>query len=98
MAATISGSEATAISETSRRTTSNVSSPGIGSCWPSAIVRGTGIRTRSPAASERRVSSPASGSTPITRTSGASSAAAVAQPAISPPPPTHTSSTSSGPA
>ena len=33
--------------------TGNVSSPGIGSCWPSAIVRGTSIRTRSPAASER---------------------------------------------
>ena len=33
--------------------TGNVSSPGIGSCWPSAIVRGTSIRTRSPAASDR---------------------------------------------
>ena len=49
--------------------TGNVSSPGIGSCWPSAIVRGTSIRTRSPAASERWKSSPASGSTPITRVS-----------------------------
>ena len=38
-----------------RGSPANVSSPGIGSCWPSAIVRGTGIRTRSPAASERRV-------------------------------------------
>ena len=50
--------------------TGKVSSPGIGSCWPSAIVRGTSIRTRSPAASERTKSSPASGSTPITRVSG----------------------------
>ena len=70
----------------------------MGSCWPSAIVRGTSIRTRSPAASERRTSSPASGSMPMTRTSGSSAFAAVAQPAISPPPPTQTSSTSSGPA
>jgi len=39
------------------------------STWsPSAIVRGTsGSRTRVPDSSERRVSSPASGSTPITR-------------------------------
>ena len=37
-------------SSTQPRMTGNVSSPGIGSCWPSAIVRGTWIRTRSPAA------------------------------------------------
>ena len=60
---------------------------GVGSCWPSAIVRGTWIRTRSPASSERLTSSPASGSTPTTRTSRHASAT-VAQPAISPPPPT----------
>ena len=57
-------------SSTSRRFTSNVSSPGSVACSPSAIVRGTSMRTRSPAASERRVSSPASGSTPTTRISG----------------------------
>ena len=78
--------------------TGNVSSPGIGSCWPSAIVRGTSMRTRSPAASERLKSSPASGSTPITRVSGESARAAVAAPDSSPPPPSGTSSTSSGPA
>ena len=77
--------------------TGNVSSPGIGSCWPSAIVRGTSIRTRSPAASERTKSSPASGSTPITRVSGESAVTAVAQPASRPPPPRQTSRTSSGP-
>ena len=60
--------------------TGKVSSPGIGSCWPSAIVRGTSMRTRSPAASERTKSSPASGSTPITRVSGESALIAVAQP------------------
>ncbi len=63
----------------------------MSACWPSAIVRGVSIRTRSPAASDRRVSSPASGSTPTTRTPGRSAFAAVAQPAISPPPPTGTS-------
>ena len=41
------------------RFTAKVSSPGMSACWPSAIVRGVSIRTRSPAASERRVSSPA---------------------------------------
>ena len=82
-------------SSTSRRFTSNVSSPGSSAWSPSAIVRGTSIRTRSPAASERRVSSPASGSTPTTRIAGRSAFAAVEQPAISPPPPTGTTSTSS---
>ena len=38
----------------------NVSSPGIGSCCPSAIVRGTSIRRARRPRSERRVSSPAS--------------------------------------
>ena len=30
-----------------RRLTANVSSPGVSACWPSAIVRGIGIATRS---------------------------------------------------
>ena len=83
------------MSSTSRRLTSNVCSPGISACCPSAIVTGTAIRTRWPASSERFVSSPALGSTPTIRTRGASALAAVAQPAISPPPPTGTSSASS---
>ena len=42
MASTISASETVTTSWTSSWITGNVSSPGIGSCWPSAIVRGTG--------------------------------------------------------
>ena len=80
------------------RTTANVSAPGIVACSPSAIVRGTSIAIRSRASSERRVSSPASGSTPTTRVCGGVRLAAVAQPATRPPPPTGTTSTSSGPA
>ena len=70
--------------------TSHGRSPGVVTCWPSAIVRGTSTETRSPARSERAVSSPASGSTPTTRARGASALTAVATPAISPPPPTGT--------
>ena len=50
------------------------------------------MRTRSPAASERRVSSPASGSTPIIRIEGRNALATVAQPAMRPPPLTGTGS------
>ena len=55
------------------------------------------MRTRSPAASDRRQSSPASGSTPTTRPTP-SARAIVAQPEMRPPPPTGTTSVSSGPA
>ena len=72
-----------------------VSSPGAAACWPSAMVWPTWMRTRSPAASERATSSPASGSTPITRVCGERAAHTVAQPAMSPPPPTGTSNASS---
>ncbi len=44
MAVTISSSETVTTSWTSSWMTGNVSSPGIGSCWPSAIVRGTSMR------------------------------------------------------
>ena len=97
MASTISASDTVSTAATRSRTTGKVRSPGMSSCWPSAIVRPTGTRTRSPAASERRVSSPTSGSTPTTAHAGHSAVAAVEQPAISPPPPTGTSSTSSSP-
>ena len=70
IASRISASVTVTTSSTSRRFTSKVSSPGASDWSPSAIVRGTSIRTRSPAASERRVSSPASGSTPTTRMRG----------------------------
>ena len=75
-----------------------VSSPGLVACSPSAIVRGTGIEVRSPAASERLTSSPASGSTPMILSPGANALAAVAQPEIRPPPDTGTTSASRGPA
>ena len=80
IASTISSSLTVTTSSTRFLFTSKVSSPGSVACRPSAIVRGTSIRTRSPAASERRVSSPASGSTPTTRIPGRKAFAAVAQP------------------
>src|SRR5579875_2857290 len=94
IASTISSSLTVTTSSTRSRLTSNVSSPGSAACNPSAIVRGTSIRMRRPASSERRVSSPASGSTPTTRIPGRSAFAAVEQPAISPPPPIGTTSRS----
>ena len=72
-----------------------VSSPGLAVCWPSAIVRPTWMRTRSPAAIDWATSSPASGSTPITRVRGETAAHTVAHPEMRPPPPTGTMSTSS---
>ena len=71
IASTSCASVTVTISSTRRRLTSNVSAPGVVACSPSAIVRGTPMSTRSPAASDRRVSSPASGSTPTTRIPGA---------------------------
>ena len=71
MASTISASVTVTTSSTSARITSQGSSPGVVTCWPSAIVCGTAIETRSPARSERAASSPASGSTPTTRARGA---------------------------
>ena len=94
MASTISASLTVTTSSTSARMTSQVSSPAMVTCWPSAIVWGTSIDTRSPARSERATSSPASGSTPTTRACGASALTAVATPAISPPPPTGTTTVS----
>ena len=70
MASTISASLTVTTSSTSARMTSQVSSPAMVTCWPSAIVLGTSTDTRSPARSERATSSPASGSTPTTRTCG----------------------------
>ena len=94
MASTISASLTVTTSSTSVRMTSQVSSPAMVTCWPSAIVLGTATDTRSPARSERATSSPASGSTPTTRTCGRSALTAVATPAISPPPPTGTTTVS----
>src|SRR5690554_2407500 len=82
---------------TSRRLTPNVSSPGISAPCPSAMVWGTSICTRSPASSERLVSSPAAGSTPIMRMLGNRPFPTVALPAIRPPPPIGTRSSSSSP-
>ena len=45
----------------------HVSSPGVASCWPSAIVWPTVTRSRRPDAFERATSSVACGSTPTTR-------------------------------
>ena len=49
-----------------------VSSPGVASCWPSAIVGPTVTRSRRPEAFERATSSLACGSTPTTRVAGES--------------------------
>ena len=80
-----------------RLTTSKVSSPGIGSCWPSAIVRGTSI-AHALAGLQRapRVVARLGLDADHPRVRRDRRRAAMAQPAISPPPPTHTSSTSSG--
>ena len=97
MAATSSASVAVLIPTAARWMIGKVCSPRCVVWAPSAIVAGTSMRTIRPAASERRPSSPASGSTPYTRHSGASASAASSVPANSPPPPSGTNSASSAP-
>ena len=81
------------MSPTSSRTIGRVSSPGVRTAMPSAMLGRSGASGRP--ARLRYIEGQAAACTPTISTSGLSALAAIATPAISPPPPIGTTSTSS---